>query len=279
MAKRDPRRISERRISETAIHPVGFPRHRLSVDKLNDDQLTRLRSAVAKAAARKDNKSWAWWAGLHGVPDHYCQHRIESDHGRRFFLPWHRAYLYRFELALRDLEPGVTLPWWDWSFDAEHPRFIPDSYKGSASSNPLAGQAIPNFNIAAQPTATKRANNPPSSQQQPTWEHIDKVLLNIKDYFTFSLELEKIHDTLHGYIGGTMASINWSAYDPLFYAHHVMIDRIWALWQDRNGIQGPTPDMFEEVLEPFNLKIPQVLEIGHLGYTYAASVSVVGGNS
>lgn len=268
-----------KRLTEHPIFPKGFPRHRLSVDKMTAAQVERLRNAVKKAGARKDNKGWAWWAGQHGTPNHYCQHRIESNHGRRFFLPWHRAYLYRFELALRDLEPGVTLPWWDWTYDAAHPRWIPDAYKGSASTNPLAGQPIPNFGMGAQPTATKRAANGPSSVKQPTWEHIDKVVLNIKDYFTFSLELEKIHDGIHGHVGGTMSLLNWSAYDPVFYAHHVMIDRIWALWQDRNGIQGPTPDMYEEVLEPFNLKIPQVLEINHLGYTYAASVSIVGGNA
>ena len=34
------------------------------------------------------------------------------------FLPWHRAYLYFFELALQDQDPAhaVTLPWWDWDY-------------------------------------------------------------------------------------------------------------------------------------------------------------------
>jgi tyrosinase len=259
-------------------HPLGAQRHRLSFDKLSGAQLGKLREAFRLASRIHDNRGLGWWAGVHGVPQHYCQHRVESDHGRRFFLPWHRAYLYRFELALRDLVPDVTLAWWDWTYDAQHPRWIPTEFARASLSdrtaNPLGSQAIPRMTqppIAGQPRRTVRARNGPNPRWQPTWEYVDKVLLNIKDYFTFSLQLEGIHDGIHGWVGGTMGSIGWAAYDPIFWAHHTMIDRIWALWQDRNGLPGPTADMFEEILEPFNLRIPQVLDITGLGYTYAAT--------
>ena len=34
------------------------------------------------------------------------------------FLPWHRAYLYFFERALRDRVPTLAQPWWDWTAPA-----------------------------------------------------------------------------------------------------------------------------------------------------------------
>jgi tyrosinase len=261
-------------------HPPGALRHRLSVDKLAATQLAAVREAFARASAVRDNRGLGWLAGVHGIPQGYCQHQIESEHGQRFFLPWHRAYLYSFELALREFVADVTLPWWDWTLDPADPRWVPDAYAkrrlADGSPNPLASQPIPRITqppIPNQPRRTKRANNGPSPQWQPTAQYIDRVLLNIKDYFTFSRTLESIHDGIHGHVGGTMANIGWAAYDPIFWAHHTMIDRIWALWQDRNGLAGPTPDMFEEVLEPFNLRIPQVLDINRLGYTYAATAT------
>ncbi len=36
------------------------------------------------------------------------------------FLPWHRAYLYFFELALQDRVPEVAIPWWDWTSASAH---------------------------------------------------------------------------------------------------------------------------------------------------------------
>src|SRR5262249_8967660 len=38
-----------------------------------------------------------------------CQHSWEQ------FLTWHRAYLYFFEQRLQDVDPTVTLPYWDWA--------------------------------------------------------------------------------------------------------------------------------------------------------------------
>ena len=41
------------------------------------------------------------------------------------FFPWHREFLYQFEEELRLIEPGVTIPYWDWTRgqDATSPAF------------------------------------------------------------------------------------------------------------------------------------------------------------
>lgn len=52
--------------------------------------------------------------------------------------------------------------------------------------------------------------------------------------------LESLHDTVHnmaggggvGLLGGHMAYIPYSAFDPIFFLHHTMVDRIFAIWQE-----------------------------------------------
>jgi tyrosinase len=52
--------------------------------------------------------------------------------------------------------------------------------------------------------------------------------------------IESLHDTIHSLTGGVgpgepnpghMAFIQWSAFDPVFFLHHCMVDRILAMWQ------------------------------------------------
>lgn len=45
--------------------------------------------------------------------------RRNAAHRGPAFLPWHREFLRRFERDLQTEVPGVTLPYWDWTADAE----------------------------------------------------------------------------------------------------------------------------------------------------------------
>lgn len=57
--------------------------------------------------------------------------------------------------------------------------------------------------------------------------------------------LESLHDTIHYLTGlqGHMAWIPFSAFDPIFFLHHAMVDRVFALWQILNPDSWvlPTP--------------------------------------
>jgi tyrosinase len=236
---------------------------------LSATQLQTLRAAFATAEGISDDRGFGYWAGIHGLPlPMYCQH------GTRLFLPWHRAYLYFFELALRDLVPDAVLAWWDWTSPGSHSGGIPAAYTASkvgANPNPLFRTVVPPVaRQGGKPTRTSRSPAPPS--ELPSQADVQAVLA-LSDFLDFQSQLEEIHNNIHVWVGGTMGEIPWAAYDPVFFAHHAMIDRIWRLWQMRH----PTPHfpngLLEQALPPFPLTVAQTLDVKGLGYDYASTTT------
>ena len=89
--------------------------YRKNVAMLRGPQLAVVRRAFSTSMQVGDDRGWLHWAGIHGLPlPMYCQHHTP------LFLAWHRAYLYYFELTLKEYEPTVTLPWWDWTSAWSH---------------------------------------------------------------------------------------------------------------------------------------------------------------
>ena len=88
-------------------------RVRLGVHNLSAAHVIDLLSAYGQVQGIGDNRGYQYLAGLHGVPSWYrWRHQQNSRVAQRMelFLPWRRAYLYSFEMALRDRVPAVTLP-------------------------------------------------------------------------------------------------------------------------------------------------------------------------
>ena len=95
--------------------------------------------------------------------------------------------------------------------------------------------------------------NLPSFQQR-----LYALFSNYGNYSTFSNEawipdgheneydsLESLHDTIHNILGGGvghMAYIPFSSFDPLFFLHHAMVDRIFAMWQALYPSSWITPE-------------------------------------
>lgn len=52
--------------------------------------------------------------------------------------------------------------------------------------------------------------------------------------------LESLHDVIHSITGmnGQMTYLDYSAFDPIFWLHHTMLDRCFALWQAVNDYEG-----------------------------------------
>jgi tyrosinase len=221
-------------------------------------------------------------------------------------LPWHRAYLLYFEHYLRDQDPDVGVPWWDWSSN----RSLEVGVPAAVSAEVVDGQPNPLYKAHIRATDYVAPNlrerydrdtvyspDRPSELRRKLLEVIEKTIADkdadrpISDRLImalrsirqfegdsgFSATLRDIHDFIHGWTGGDMASVGTAAYVPIFWSHHSMIDRLWYLWQIENGVNNIPVDHLPVVLQPFGLTVSAVLDIAELGYEYAVSDVVVGG--
>lgn len=231
--------------------------------------------------SESDNRGWIYWAEFHGFNRYECWHqaRIGLPSGPQFpydlFLPWHRAYLSFFDNAARDQNEDAILPWWDWTSDDAHQNGLPAAYATGGQS--LQSGTVPS--ISGQP-ARRTVRNPssPSDPRLPSAARIfDDVtgIIALTDFRDFSNQLQNVHDGIHGWTGGDMGSIGTSAFDPVFWAHHAMIDRVWYLWQLRHGVNNIPPEYLDLALFP-GLTVQQVLDVRALGYDYATG-AVAGG--
>jgi len=256
--------------------------HRKSVSQLLPNQLADLRTAFAKTQALSDDRGYQFHAGIHGLPlPKYCK----IAHGQPFFLAWHRAYLYTFELALRDQVGTVSLAWWDWRTVREVPGpFALEKVDGKP--NPL--HSMPVNELARQQggkdpldegshelaghATTFRQPARPGAPPLPGAEDVSRVLA-LGDFFDFQDQLEGLHNDVHVWVGGHMGDIAFASYDPLFWAHHAMIDRLWRIWQTKHPQSGLPEGYLRAPLPPFSLNIGQTLNTIALGYDYALTTA------
>jgi tyrosinase len=254
--------------------PASAPRrlrHRRSARRLTAGQQADLRQAIEAGQEIGDDRGWQAIAGIHGLPL-----PISCVHHRELFLPWHRAYLYVLEKALQERVAGVTLPWWDWT--ANHAEGIPGPY----ARRRVDGRRNPLFDSPIQPSGRERPGQtrttraPGAPGRLPSTAELERILAN-RDFFTFQTQLESLHDGVHVWTGGTMQSIGTAAYDPIFWAHHAMIDRVWYLWQLRHPGATLPASLLDRALAPFPLTVRDTLVVTQLGYDYAASTAAVGG--
>src|ERR1700752_167721 len=115
-------------------------RIRQGVHNLSEGEVAAFREAYRQMQAITDNRGFAYFAGLHGAPNGYCQH--STAHAPAYlFLPWHRAYLYFLELAMRSRVASASLPWWDWTLRPPRqdgiPKIFADRTVDGGQSNPL----------------------------------------------------------------------------------------------------------------------------------------------
>jgi tyrosinase len=252
--------------------------HRKNAALLSEDEVGALRDAFAQikqisADARGDDRGFFEHAGMHGVPYWDCPHHTPQ----RIFLPWHRAYLYRLEQALADRVEGVTLPWWDWTTTREIPGPFAEETAGGAP-NPLydSETLLTAADIREGAPLVERTSREPG---QADWLPSPADLADVfsqANYAFFNDACEGIHDQVHGWVGGTMGNVGYAAFDPVFWAHHCMIDRVWWLWQQSGRMNAvPAPGWADIVLEPFNLRVRDVLDANALGFDYADSETLL----
>lgn len=246
---------------------------RQSVELLSDNDLAWLRYGVQIMEGIGDNRGFNYLAGIHGIPQFQC------PHNDILFLPWHRAYLYYFEQWLRDQAAYAAIPWWDWTSDLSHQNGLPQAFSDATDANGQANPLLQSYMDQPQtrpPLQRNTFRSPGDPAALPTAADVQDALGRTQ-FQDFWLKVEDIHNQVHGWVGGDMAFIPTAAFDPIFYAHHSMIDRLWYLWQIQNGVNNIPNGMLAEQLSPFGMTVADVLDISQLGYEYGVSSTASAG--
>lgn len=220
-------------------HPRGEPkpkkptvgktgRIRKSLTELTEDEVKLVTKAFEGMMDRDpaDDESYFKIAGIHWFPnqppnDAFCQHHTAHYH------MWHRAYLLKFEDAMRTV-PGcseVTLPYWNFTEkppawinkkpfksyvlpEEVHPRYP----KGHATSRKTPAQLAKSFKDEGVVATIDDA------MTKSSWEDVNNII-------------ESAHDAGHPASGPSLATTNVASFDPMFWFFHANWDRLWWRWQ------------------------------------------------
>ena len=164
------------------------------------------------------------------------------------------------ETALREQcnFTGAGLAYWDWTLDSTalevSPIFSPTSGFGGdgdpdgditvgrtgrcVTDGPFSDIRASYYDVKELPHCLSRGfrddagNLGHMSGSDVSPASIEEAL-QLGDYESFVVALEKrVHDAIPFGIGGDFETFT-APYDPLFYLHHVQLDRLWWLWQHR----------------------------------------------
>jgi Common central domain of tyrosinase/von Willebrand factor type A domain len=162
-------------------------------------------------------------------------------HGGIEFLPWHRALINHFEDLLREVDPELSLHYWDFTTD---PRVAPpggaalftNSFMDNANGD--VSHLLNNFESSEGAAHLKIWRAVGAAQANgdgtPAISN-DTTLINASDFKTLvnssHLGNSGAHGIAHTYIGGTILDAHYSFHDPFVFLIHSNLDRLWAKWQ------------------------------------------------
>lgn len=190
--------------ANTFHHEHGQPKMRKNYEYLSEEELCKLRYAVRVLKKLdqypNDDRSFSSWARIHG--DH-CQHGWEQ------FLTWHRAYLYKFELALQGIVPDVTLPYWDWTMKIYQVGAVPKGRQSGVVPTALrcwlSDQALENLRNDSDLTRAvfSKLKKVEGQLFNSAWELFRQAGLTATDYKTYSRpvvdQLKEVNPLWHPY--------------------------------------------------------------------------------
>jgi len=221
-----------------------------------------------------------------GKYDEFTDHHLtytNSAHGNPAFFTWHRAMLREFEKSLQAVDKDVCMHYWSWDVDSQRPDASPiftadyyqtDANGGCVNSEWLGGWRPQHPNNHCLRRAFD-ASGSLSAFVGP--ELLNSIVARSTDYDSFRVRIEgSPHANVHVNIGSDMSTMA-SPNDPLFYAHHTFIDKLWANWQKIRGDitlysgrhwSGRRSVSPSDSLEPFPYTVANVFDTNALCYTY-----------
>ncbi|GMT28773.1 hypothetical protein PFISCL1PPCAC_20070, partial [Pristionchus fissidentatus] len=210
---------------------------------LSEDERERLHKALNEL---KRNGEYSTLARIHAE-----QTRGGAAHSGPAFLPWHREYIKRVELALRQIDPTLALPYWDSTLDGALPKpadsiMFSDDFGGvSTAGGEVQSGPFANWRTLEGRANIKRAVGAQGSCFTDTEIGFIMRQTDPNQVLAFTAPqkgcpvktdyncLEYTHGNVHIFVGGDMFDTETSANDPLFYFHHSFVDFIWDMWRQQ----------------------------------------------
>ncbi|KAL8467971.1 hypothetical protein ACS0TY_031279 [Phlomoides rotata] len=290
--------------------PPSKLRLRPAAHLVDDAYLAKFNKAVElmRALPDDDPRSFKQQANVHCA---YCDGAYDQAgfpdlelqvHNSWLFFPFHRYYLYFFERILGKLidDPTFSIPFWNW--DGPAGMTMPPIYANPNS--PLYDSLRDRLH---QPPTVMDLNysgsDPSISPEQQTKRNLTvmyrQMVANSKTPRLFfgsayrrgeepnpgSGSVENIpHGPVHVWTGDrtqpnteNMGNFYSAARDPIFYAHHSNIDRMWSLWKTLGGRREDIKDkdfldaafvFYDENGQMVRVRVRDCLDNTKLGYDY-----------
>ncbi|KAJ8761620.1 hypothetical protein K2173_004396 [Erythroxylum novogranatense] len=299
------------KILDFQLPPSNSPlRIRPAAHLVDDAYIAKFSKAMdlMKALPDSDPRSFKQQANVHCA---YCDgayHQVGfSDldlqvHNSWLFFPFHRYYLYFFEKILGKLidDPTFAMPFWNW--DSPNGMQLPAVYANPSS--PLYDQLrSKNHQPPTLLDLDYNGKETPTSNQDQLSSNLTimyrQMVSNGKNARLFlgspyragdeadpgAGSIENIpHGPIHIWTGDNtqpnledMGNFYSAARDPIFFAHHSNVDRMWTVWKSLGGKRTDFTDpdwldatflFYDENANPVRVKVRDCLDSKNIGYDY-----------
>jgi len=248
--------------------PRRTPRVRPAAQYVDDTYVAKYKKALSKMKALPpdDPRSFTQQANVHCAYCNDAYHQVGFPkidykvHDSWLFFPFHRWYLYFYERILGSLinDPDFSIPYWNWD-NPYGGMVIPSIF--TDTNSPLYD---PRRNIYHQPPTLVNLDYNKNDQvclnpKQQISNNLATMYKSVVSSGTPSLflgtsyrgggepgcpgSLERVpHTPVHVWAGDTrqphledLGVFYSAARDPLFYAHHANVDRMWNIWRTLPG--------------------------------------------
>nr|BAM15848.1 hypothetical protein [Portulaca oleracea] len=282
---------------------------RPAAHSVDNEYLQKFNRAISlmKALPDTDPRSFSQQAKVHCA---YCDGGYNQVgfpnldlqvHGSWLFLPFHRCYLYFFERILGNLinDPTFAMPFWNWDNPAgmQMPAIYADRNSplyDSERDGPHQPPTLVDLNFDGEDTDMSTddlttANLTVMYRQMVSNAKTARLFLG-QPYKAGGSprgggSLENVpHGPVHIWTGDRnqpntedMGNFYSAARDPIFYAHHSNIDRMWSIWKTlgANRVEFTDSDwldasfvFYDENAQAVKIRVRDCLDTKKLGYTY-----------
>ncbi len=206
---------------------------RKNVANLSIRELNAFRDAVFTL---KEQGNYDKYVTMHGFVSNL-------GHSGPAFLPWHRFFLLKFEQELQEINPNVTLPYWDFSsrnVSNNVSKIWKDDFLGKNGhvtlqwKQKVGAEGIREADKTTKTWVVKRDNF--NLNGIPVLQTRINSSLDLNSFRDFSPNLERgPHGMAHVFLGtdrgNDQSSFATAVNDPFFFLLHCNVDRLWAEWQ------------------------------------------------